>query len=74
MQYCLATVLRSDGQAVGVTAVVTRCRGMDRARQRLASLTAAITRMLAAYNGSKAGMRMIMDCLAAAWYPQAGLP
>jgi hypothetical protein len=38
LQYCLATVLRSDGQAVGVTAVVTRCRGMERARQRLASM------------------------------------
>ena len=38
MQYCLATVLRADAQAVGVTAVVTRCRGIDRARQRLASM------------------------------------
>lgn len=37
-QYCLATVLRSEGKAVGVTAVVTRCRGMERARQRLASM------------------------------------
>lgn len=38
MQYCLATVLRNQGEAVGVTAVVTRCRNMDRAKQRLASL------------------------------------
>ncbi len=37
-QYCLATVLRSEGRAVGVTAVVTRCRGIERARQRLASM------------------------------------
>ncbi len=38
VQYCLATVLRADAQAVGVTAVITRCRGLDRARQRLASM------------------------------------
>lgn len=38
VQYCLATPLRSDGQAVGVTAVITRCRGIERARQRLASV------------------------------------
>ena len=37
-QFCLATVLRADAQAVGVTAVITRCRGLDRARQRLASM------------------------------------
>lgn len=37
-QYCLATVLRADAQAVGVTAVITRARGLDRARQRLASM------------------------------------
>lgn len=38
LQYCLATILRSEGQPVGVTAVITRCRGMERARQRLASI------------------------------------
>lgn len=37
-QFCLATVLRQEGKAVGITAVITRCRGMDRARQRLASM------------------------------------
>lgn len=37
-QFCLATVLRQDGQAIGVTAVITRCRGNDRAKQRLASM------------------------------------
>jgi multidrug resistance efflux pump len=37
-QFCLATVLRQDGQPVGVTAVITRCRGNDRAKQRLASM------------------------------------
>ena len=38
LQYCLCTVLRDDGKAVGVTTVVTRCRGLERARQRLASM------------------------------------
>ena len=38
MQYCLATILRSEGQAVGITAVITRCGNMDRARQRLSSM------------------------------------
>lgn len=38
LQYCLATLLRSEGRAVGVTAVITRCLNLDRARQRLASM------------------------------------
>ena len=37
-QFCLATVLRSEGQVVGVSAVIARCQGMDRARQRLAGM------------------------------------
>ncbi len=38
LQFCLATILRSEGQAVGITAVITRCLNMDRARQRLSSM------------------------------------
>jgi hypothetical protein len=34
-QYCLITLLRSEGEIVACSAVVTRCRDLDRARQRL---------------------------------------
>lgn len=34
-QYCLITLLRAEGEIVAVSAVVTRCRDLDRARQRL---------------------------------------
>lgn len=37
-QYCLVTLLRSEGQVVGVSAVVTRARDTERARQRLTSM------------------------------------
>jgi multidrug resistance efflux pump len=37
-QFCLVTILRSQGQAVAVSAVVTRCMNMDRAKQRLQSM------------------------------------
>ena len=37
-QFCLATVLRTEARAVGITAVITRCHGLERARQRLASM------------------------------------
>jgi len=37
-QYCLVTLLRSEGQAVAVSAVITRCLDIDRAKQRLQSM------------------------------------
>jgi multidrug resistance efflux pump len=37
-QYCLVTLLRADGQAVAVSAVITRCMNLDRAKQRLQSM------------------------------------
>jgi len=37
-QYCLVTLLRSDGQVVAVSAVITRCLNLERARQRLQSM------------------------------------
>jgi hypothetical protein len=38
MQFCLVTVLRNEGQIVGASAVVTRARDTDRAKQRLQSM------------------------------------
>ena len=38
IQYCLVTLLRSEGQAVAVSAVITRCMNLDRAKQRLTSM------------------------------------
>lgn len=37
-QYCLITLLRADGDVVGVSAVITRCMNTDRAKQRLMSM------------------------------------
>lgn len=37
-QYCLITLLRADGQLVAATAVITRCRNLERAQQRLMSM------------------------------------
>jgi hypothetical protein len=37
-QFCLITALRRDGQAVAVTAVITRCMDMGRAKQRHLSM------------------------------------
>ena len=37
-QYCLVTLLRAEGQAVAVSAVITRCMNLDRAKQRLQSM------------------------------------
>lgn len=37
-QYCLVTILASEGEVVAVSAVITRCRDMERAKQRLASM------------------------------------
>src|SRR3954468_1577273 len=37
-QFCLVTMLRNEGQAVAVAAVITRCRDQERARQRLMSM------------------------------------
>ena len=37
-QYCLVTLLRSEGEIVAVSAVITRCRDLERARQRLQSM------------------------------------
>ena len=37
-QYCLVTLLRSEGEAVAVSAVITRCLDFDRAKQRLVSM------------------------------------
>ena len=37
-QYCLVTLLRAEGNAVAVSAVITRCMNIERARQRLTSM------------------------------------
>jgi len=37
-QFCLVTLLRNEGAAVAVAAVITRCRDQERARQRLMSM------------------------------------
>src|SRR5262249_25309205 len=37
-QYCLVTVLRNEGEVVAVCAVITRCRDMERAKQRLTNM------------------------------------
>ncbi|HXE55686.1 MAG TPA: hypothetical protein VN541_21865, partial [Tepidisphaeraceae bacterium] len=37
-QYCLITLLRADGEPVGVSAVITRCMNHERAHQRLRSM------------------------------------
>jgi multidrug efflux pump subunit AcrA (membrane-fusion protein) len=37
-QFCLVTLLRNEGQVVAASAVITRCRDLDRARQRLMSM------------------------------------
>lgn len=37
-QFCLVTLLRNEGQVVAVSAVITRCRGLERAKQRLVSM------------------------------------
>jgi hypothetical protein len=38
MQYCLVTLLRAEGKPVAVSAVITRCMNLDRAKQRLQSM------------------------------------
>jgi RND family efflux transporter MFP subunit len=37
-QFCLVTLLRRDAEVVAVTAVITRCRDIERAQQRLGSM------------------------------------
>lgn len=37
-QFCLVTLLRHEGQIVAASAVITRCRDAERARQRLVSM------------------------------------
>jgi biotin carboxyl carrier protein len=37
-QFCLVTLLRNEGEVVAVSAVVTRCRDLERAQQRLQSM------------------------------------
>jgi hypothetical protein len=37
-QFCLVTLLRVDAQTVAATAVITRCRDAERARQRLVTM------------------------------------
>jgi len=37
-QYCLITLLRAEGRAVAVSAVITRCMNIERAKQRLTSM------------------------------------
>jgi multidrug resistance efflux pump len=37
-QYCLVTLLRSEGNVVAVSAVIARCRDSERAQQRLMSM------------------------------------
>ncbi len=37
-QYCLITLLRAEGSAVAVSAVITRCMNQERAKQRLTSM------------------------------------
>lgn len=38
LQFCLVTLLRSEGDVVAVSAVITRCINTERARQRLMSM------------------------------------
>src|SRR5439155_22245411 len=37
-QFCLVTVLRNEGEVVAASAVITRCRDLERAKQRLTSM------------------------------------
>jgi hypothetical protein len=37
-QFCLVTPLRADGEVIAVTAVITRCMNVERAKQRLMSM------------------------------------
>jgi hypothetical protein len=37
-QYCLVTILSAEEQVVAVSAVITRCRDMERAKQRLVTM------------------------------------
>ena len=37
-QYCLVTLLRAEGEIIAATAVITRCRNLERAQQRLMSM------------------------------------
>jgi RND family efflux transporter MFP subunit len=37
-QYCLVTLLRAEGEIIAVSAVITRCRNLERAQQRLMSM------------------------------------
>ena len=37
-QFCLVTLLRTDGEIVAASAVITRCMNLERARQRLMSM------------------------------------
>jgi len=37
-QFCLVTLLRHEGNIIAVSAVITRCRNADRAKQRLVSM------------------------------------
>jgi multidrug resistance efflux pump len=37
-QFCLVTLLRAEGQLQGASAVITRCRDLERAQQRLDSM------------------------------------
>jgi biotin carboxyl carrier protein len=37
-QFCLVTLLRADNRVVAVSAVITRCRDLERAQQRLTSM------------------------------------
>jgi multidrug efflux pump subunit AcrA (membrane-fusion protein) len=38
LQYCLVTLLRNEGNVVAASAVIARCRDLERARQRLISM------------------------------------
>jgi RND family efflux transporter MFP subunit len=37
-QYCLVTLLRAEGDVIAASAVITRCRNLERAHQRLMSM------------------------------------
>ena len=37
-QFCLVTLLRNEGEVVAASAVITRCRDLERAQQRLTSM------------------------------------
>lgn len=37
-QYCLVTLLRNEGEIIAVSAVITRCRDQERAKQRLSTM------------------------------------